>query len=324
MFSSIWEDLKREFKYGNAVSKLMIVNFSAFVLFYVTFGIVFLIKGAAVESSTMQKVQYLFSLPAKPWTLLLQPWSIITHMFLHVSVWHIIWNMLALYWFGRIVGDLINDRRVIPLYIMGGLAGGLAYFVSANLLGYTNNADAYAFGASAAVMAVAACAGKIAPDYLMHLILIGTVKLKWVVFTLVFINIMSMAVGDNIGGVFGHLGGAVYGFIFAAQLHAGRDWSLGFNRLFSRLGGSFKRMRTDRQERPQQQQQRRAHEQARARQTASMGSRSDKSKSGRAASDYQSMSQQEQVDAILDKIKQSGYESLSNEEKEFLFNASKN
>jgi hypothetical protein len=207
---------------------------------------------------------------------------------------------------------------------MGGLTGALAYFVSANLLGYTNNADAYAWGASAAVMAIAACAGKIAPDYLVHMILIGTVKLKWVVFTLVFINIMSMAVGDNIGGVFGHLGGAMYGFIFAAQLHAGRDWSLSFNRLFSRLGGSFKRMRTDRQERPQNQQQRRSHEQARARQTASMGSRSDKSKSSRTANDFQSMSQQEQVDAILDKIKQSGYESLSNEEKEFLFNASKN
>jgi membrane associated rhomboid family serine protease len=323
MFSSIWEDLKREFQYGNAVSRLMIVNFTAFVLFYLAFGIVFLIKGAPAEDGTMRQVQYLFSLPAKPWTLLTQPWSIITHMFLHVSVWHIAWNMLALYWFGRIVGDLINDRRVIPLYIMGGLAGGLAYFVSANLMGYTNNADAYAFGASAAVMAVAACAGKIAPDYLTHLMLIGTVKLKWVVFTLIFINIMSMALGDNVGGVFGHLGGALYGFVFAAQLQAGRDWSVGFNRLFSRLGGSFKRMRTERPEQPQNQQ-RRSHEQARARQTASMGGRSGNSKRGHATADYQSMSHQEQLDAILDKIKLTGYESLSNEEKEFLFNASKN
>ena len=142
------------------------------------------------------------------------PWAIFTHMFLHIGPFHILWNMLIFYWFGRIVGDLIGDQRVLPIYLVSGLGGALIYFLTANLLGTVSSV---ALGASAAVMGTALAAAILSPDRLMHLLLLGPVKLKYIVGALILLDFISVANNPNSGGAFGHLGGALFGWLFCVQ-----------------------------------------------------------------------------------------------------------
>jgi hypothetical protein len=238
-------------------------------------------------------------------------------MFVHYGVWHILWNMLFMLWFGRILGDFLGNQRVLPLYLLGGLAGSLLYFLSYNLLPYGGDEPGLALGASAAVMAIVTGAGTIAPDYTIRLLFLGNVRLKYLVGAVLFMYLISLTSGVNEGGHFAHFGGAFMGFLFVRQLQEGRDWSRGINQLLDRITGFFTgnfsfrsrrgprvAYRNPKADRPRQ-----------SRRTNSRGNaRSDDQHTG---------DHQERLDAILDKIKQTGYDSLDEEEKEFLFNASK-
>jgi membrane associated rhomboid family serine protease len=305
MFNSIWEDVKREFRTGNMVTRLIIINLAVFV------GInlirVFLYLGNAGQVPAFYSDLVHFFCISSDWKFLLtHPWGIITNMFLHEGFWHILWNMLFLYWFGRIVGDFIGNQRVLPLYIMGGLAGAILFFISANLLPYGGD-GVFALGASGAVMAIVVASGVIAPDYIMRLILIGDVKLKYVVAVLVFLDLIALANDINTGGHFAHLGGAAFGGLFVTQLRQGNDLSEPFNRFLAKIQAFFKTTQTP--PRPKVVYKNVRFEGKKRKQKEKM------SKDERI--------QQDRVDAILDKIKEKGYDSLSKEEKEYLFNASK-
>lgn len=305
MFNSIWEDVKREFRTGNMITRLIIVNIAVFVLVNII-GVLMYLGNQGNMPALYQDMIHFFCISSDWKYLLTHPWGIFTNMFLHEGFWHILWNMLFLYWFGRIVGDFIGNQRVLPLYLMGGLAGGLLFFISANLLSYGGN-GVFALGASGAVMAIVVASGVIAPDYIMRLILIGDVKLKYVVAVLVFLDLIAIAHDINTGGHFAHLGGAAFGGLFVTQLRQGNDLSEPVNRLFTKIQSFFKtngapprpkvvykNVHADRKSRKQKEEKKR-----------------------------EDTIQQERVDAILDKIKEQGYESLSKEEKEYLFNASK-
>lgn len=313
MVSSIWDDVKRQFNYGNMVTRLVIIN----VVVYIGVNLLWVILRIGSGWTTpeiYQDILQFFMLSSDWLHNLTHPWVFITSMFLHEGFWHILWNMLFLYWFGRIVGDFLGNHRVLPLYLLGGIVGGMAYFLSVNLLPYGGDATHYALGASGAVMAFVVAAGTISPDYYMRLLFIGDVKLKYIVFVLVLIDLIGMAGNINTGGHFAHLGGAFFGWLFVYQLRQGTDWSIPVNNLLDRLNSFFSGF-TSRPAQPSRGP-RVVHRQS-TRATRS-------SNKGEAASDpRQSSSYQEQLDAILDKIKQSGYESLTEQEKEFLFNASK-
>ena len=163
MLRTIWEDVRREFGYGNIVSRLIIINASIFVIINIVGIILFAVNGAK-PSPVFDKVVELFSMPANWKLALTHPWAIFTHMFLHTAFKHILFNMLFLYWFGRIVGDFIGYHRILPVYLMGGLVGMVFFMLSANLLDYSGR---YALGASAAVMAITTAAGTITPNYIM-------------------------------------------------------------------------------------------------------------------------------------------------------------
>ncbi|MFN7116947.1 MAG: rhomboid family intramembrane serine protease [Saprospiraceae bacterium] len=308
MLQSIWEDVKREFSYGNMVTRVIIVNVVVFILVNLI-NVLLKITGGWQPSSSFREIVEFFSLSSDGWFVLTHPWVIFTHMFLHVDFWHILWNMLYLYWFGRIVGDFIGNQRVMPIYLLGGLAGALLFFITANFLPYAPG-KVTALGASGAVMAMVVAAGAIAPDYIVRLLFLGDVKLKYIVFVLVVLDLLALANNINTGGHFAHLGGAAMGWIFVRQLREGRDWALPVNAVLDRIYRPFQR-----QARPP----RRPH-------MAYKNPNRPRTANRRATSSAptaEELSHQDRLDLILDKIKQSGYDSLTEDEKEFLFNASK-
>lgn len=312
MIGSIWKDVKQEFNYGNMVSRLIIINAAIFVSINILRIILFGANGARPNPLFDVIVEYL-SVNADGWKIILRPWTLITHMFLHVDFFHILANMIFLYWFGRIVGDFIGNQRILPLYFMGGMVGAAVYFIMVNLLQYGGS---YALGASAAVMALVTAAGTIAPDYIMRLLFIGDVKLKYIVAVLVFLDLISIANSVNTGGHFAHLGGAVFGWLCIVQLQRGHDWTQPLSTLFNRIARWWD-TQVNGYEKPKRGP-KVAYRNPKANRASD--SASDTSRKPAATS---SRNHQEQLDAILDKIKRSGYDSLTAEEKAFLFNASK-
>ncbi len=304
MLRSILDDVKREFSYGNMVTRIIIVNVAVFVLVHVVNIVLFFANGGT-PSPMFREFLHFFSMSSDWRHIVTHPWVIITSMFLHEGFFHILFNMLFMYWFGRIVADFIGNQRILPIYLLGGIAGGILYFVSANLLPYGEQGARYALGASAGVMAIVVAAGAIAPEYIMRLLFLGDVKLKYIVAVLVFLDLIGVASNMNTGGAFAHLGGAFFGWLFVRQLREGNDWARPVNQLLDGIGNFFRGF---------------GGEKSRKGPRVVYRNTSRKSDAKR---EKMENSHQERLDTILDKIKESGYKSLTDEEKEFLFNASK-
>lgn len=283
MFRSIINDIKIAFNNGSMLTKLIIINVGVYV--------VTAVMGALLpEFYTFHILPYL-ALPGDPVTLLYRPWTLVTHMFLHQGFWHMAMNMLILYWFGNIAGDLLGDRRILPVYILGGLTGALFYLASYQWMPMVGG---FALGASAATLAIVFTAVITAPDYSMHLILLGPVKIKYIGITILFFDIIGTSGTSNTGGHIAHLGGTLFGIMFVYLLRKGTDITSIFK--------LFKLKRT----------------------------RSTKLKISHKAAILQEKKNIPEkknivlrVDEILDKINQKGYDSLTDEEKEILYRASK-
>ncbi|MDX1477837.1 MAG: rhomboid family intramembrane serine protease [Saprospiraceae bacterium] len=304
MFASILEDVKQQFRFGNRITRLIIFNTAAFIAVNLV-KLIFTMSAGFQAGGGFQSFMSWLQLSSDIVHDFTHPWVFITHMFLHLGFWHFLFNMLFLYWFGRIVADLIGDDKVYPLYFMAGLSGALIFLITAPLI-YPATIPAY--GASAAVMGFVVASGVLAPDYVMRLLFIGDVKLKYIVFALVLLDLFSIANLSNTGGHFAHLGGAAFGWLFVVMLRQGSDLSQPFNRLldwFERLLSGGRKAAKPKKTR--------------------VFVRHVRERKGRRASDSGKApgDDQDRIDAILDKIKASGYESLTPEEKEFLFRASK-
>lgn len=206
---------------------------------------------------------------------------------MHAGFFHILFNMLWLYWMGQIFEEYLGNKRTIGLYLLGGLSGALFFVLAYNFLpafaGVVSGSTVV--GASASVMAIIIATATLLPDYTISLMFIGPVRLKWIAIFYVLIDFLSIA-GPNAGGEIAHLGGALFGFIYIKQLQRGHDW-------IGAIRGIFKS--------------------------------SSKLKVATRNSDRNSNSKprQEEIDRILDKISQAGYDSLNKQEKEVLFRASK-
>ena len=294
------------------VTRLIILNIAVFVI--VKLAWVFLRIGSGWEDSGLYRTIAEGLMFSSDWLHnLTHPWTIVSYMFFHEGFFHIFWNMLILYWFGRIVGDLIGNQRIWPLYFLGGLFGAITFFIAYNLLSIGEGGPYYMLGASAGVMSIVVASGVLSPDYVMRLLFLGDVKLKYIVGVILFMDLVGVASDINTGGHFAHLGGALMGWLFVLRLKEGTDWSKGVNRMTDGLGNLFGGLfggGGSRKIRVEQDGDR----------GGGFGRRRRSSRRGQRATDK---SQQERVDAILDKIRASGYDSLTDEEKEFLFNASK-
>lgn len=298
------EDAKREYRRGNMVTRLVMLNVAVFV--FVNILKIVLRAYYGFETNQMQgydDVINFLMISSDMWHNLTHPWVFITSIFLHEGFMHILFNMLFLYWFGAIVGDLVGDRHILPLYLLGGLIGGVAFIGSAILLNYGGGDPVYALGASGAVMSIVVASAVIAPEYEMNLLLIGRVKLKYIVMVLVFLDMISVANNTNTGGHFAHLGGVFFGWLYVQQLRTGNDLSVPVNNFFSSIKSFFGGLRKPK--------------------GPHVVYRNKSAKRPHASSDTHDLSHQEKLDSILEKIKKAGYDSLTEEEKEFLFKASK-
>lgn len=225
-------------------------------------------------------------LPSNLSVLLKHFWTPVTYMFMHAGWLHILFNMLWLYWFGQIFEEYLGKNRTVGLYLMGGLCGAFLFLLCYNTLPVFAHQDTTLVGASAGVMAIIIATATLLPDYSLPLFLIGPVKLKWIALFFVLIDFFGI-IGPNSGGEIAHLGGALIGFTYIKQLQKGNDW-------IAKAGGVFKA-------KPK---------------LKVVSNNSFKKSSGKP--------RQEEIDLILDKISQSGYDSLSKQEKEVLFRASSN
>ncbi len=302
MLQSIIADIRREFTTGNVISRLVIINVGVFILINSVHFALKIGNGGELPPLYADIVHF-FSISSSLLHNLTHPWVFITSIFLHTGFWHLLWNMLFLYWFGRIVADLIGEQKVFPLYLLGGLVGCFMFWGSAALFQYGGSGTIYALGASAGVMAIVVASGIIAPDYNMRLLLIGDVKLKYIVAVLVLLDIFGLASDHNTGGHFAHLGGVLMGWFFVFQLREGNDWSEGVNGLFAKVQQFFREDGS----RPR----------ARGKTTLVVKKRYKRQSEKLSEDEIQ-----ERIDQILDKIKVEGYQSLTQAEKDFLHNAS--
>lgn len=297
MANPIIEDIKLKIRSGNPITRLIIINVAVFLIISILRILLFLTGGSA--STFVNFVIDNISLPLSLQGIIHKPWTLITYMFTHIEIFHILWNLITLYWFGQILSDYTSPKKIIPLYLMGGVAGALITILLFSVVPvFQPYLDSPMVGASAGITAIIIAAATLVPNYRINLMFIGSIKLIYVALFVLFIDILSVASYNNIGGNIAHLGGALMGYVFILQYKKGRDWTLWINRFLDWIKNLFKI--------------------------------SPKSKMKvaykRGVSDedynYNKKVTQEQIDIILDKISKSGYESLSKAEKEILFKAS--
>jgi membrane associated rhomboid family serine protease len=310
VFSSIWTDVQQQYRYGNMVVRLILANVAVFL------GVHLVDLFLRIGSSSFP-LDWL-AMPMNANDLLYRAWTPITYMFLHWDFWHLLWNMLFLFWFGRILQDLLGNRRILPIYFYGGLAGAAVAFALLNLLPDQNGT--ILLGASAGVSAVLMAAATLAPNYEIMLF-VWPVRIKYIALARIVLDIIAVKGFVNTGGSVAHLGGVAIGYMFIRLLQQGTDLSLGFNSVLdgiSRLGsGLFSGRR-----RPGP---RVAHRQPQSAgpADADRAARRSRKPRSRVAVEEGISDKQARVDQILDKIGKSGYDSLSKDEKEFLFKFSK-
>ena len=298
---NIWQDIKWQYRYGSDLIKLILINIAVFIIVNLI-NIPFILFAKTVPFNLVD----FLSLYASPNNFVRHPWGIFTYMFIHEGFWHILWNMLGLYWFGQIVQDMIGKPKILPLYIFGGIFGGLLYMLAYNIFPLFSNAVAVSscIGASAGVMAIVLAAATIAPNFELGFAIIGPVKIKWIALVYVVLDLINIQ-GGNAGGHIAHLGGALFGFVFIKQLQSGNDFTKPFYAVTDFFTNLFKKKSNLKVEYKKE-----------------YVYTSEKNTKSNTAQQKETISKQEKLDAILDKINRSSYDSLSKEEKEFLFKIS--
>jgi len=317
----MWSDLQYEYRRGNAVVRLAMWNIAIYILVNLISVPIYL--SGIPHIQFVHFVQQWFYLPSDPLKLLFRPWTLVSYMFMHASIWHLIFNMLVLYWFGRITNDLIHNNKILPLYFLGGFAGALMFMISFNAFPvFWNSGSVPLVGASAAVMSILLSAATLNPQGHIRFIIIGNVELQYVALAMVVIDVLSIPF-TNPGGHFAHLGGAVMGWFFIFMLRRGVDLGTPFRAIFNFLSDPASiRRRSSKKKRSPKLSSRKAPETV----TSDTGSNNGKSTDGYGRSftqRYRNMTTEECVDAILDKINTYGYISLTDEEKDFLAKSSK-
>ena len=289
----ISDDIKKSFSSGSSLTRLIYINIAVFLAISVVSIIGFLLNNQALSLKALN----LFSVPSSIGALLLRPWTLITYMFTHKDILHILFNMLWLYWFGLIFLEYLDQKKLVAVYLLGGICGAVVYIVSFNIFPAFNPvvAESVAIGASASVMAVVVAIAVYVPDYSVNLLLIGRIKIKYVALA-IFILTSVMDFSVNSGGKLAHIGGALFGYVYTVNLRRGRDLGKGINKTIDFFATLFKPRRKLR---------------------VTYKKRSTDYEYNKARIDHQ-----EKINKILDKISKGGYDSLTKEEKDLLFSES--
>lgn len=296
----MFENLYKKYRDSDVVGKYIFVNVALYVLllFIGVFSVLF--NAGSLSADVLSFVE----LPASLGELALRPWTVFTYMFIHAGLWHILWNMFALYFFGKIFLNFYSVRHFVGIYILGGLFGALFFVLAYNLFPYFGPYLPFSrlLGASAAVLAIVVAAAVRSPQYRINLMFVGSVKLSTFALVVVAMSFLMLS-GENAGGNFAHLGGAFAGWLVADLLNKGKDLTQVVNGPIDWVSSLIVRLRTPRKRKTKF--------------TYTRGGRSaDYEYNARKKAD------EAEVDRILEKVKKGGYASLSEEEKKRLFEAS--
>jgi len=282
--TSFSSDIRYWLRQGNTINHLLFWN----IIVFLVMGTVYLIGRIAPTTGFVSA--FLFdnlSLHANVYAFIRKPWGLLTYMFTHLEFLHVLFNMLNLYWFGNIFRSFLGNQRVLPLYLLGGIMGGIAYLLVYNLA--FGGVNAPMIGASASVMALLiACATKL-PNYEIGLLFIGSIRLKWLALVVIILDLISLTQG-NVGGIVAHMGGALTGFLYIKFLNNGNDICQPLIWLFNR------RMRVETPKR----------------------SFKPKKSPLKLVKPSQEENKQLRLDQLLDKINDNGIDSLSPEERAWL------
>lgn len=292
----MFDDFKNAFqRHNNAHAQLIIINVVIFLVLAITNVFTTLFGVPEVFAKIFEQL----AMPTTLSKFLEKPWTLITHAFVHdiSGILHILYNMLAFYWFGKLIVEYLGSSKLIAIYVLGFLGGAIAVLLTHNLVPFYMAQPGVGYGASAAVNAVIIAAAILLPDYTFFLIFLGPVRIKYIALFFVIASFVG-SVGSNAGGDVAHLGGALMGFIYIKQLKAGVNWGGWITVTLDWFKDLFK-----------------------SKPAVKVTYRKEDKRSAKPASP--SKASQAEIDAILDKISDRGYESLTKEEKEKLFNASK-
>src|SRR5688572_24631619 len=219
------------------VQKLIVVNVIVFLFINIL---------DAVLGLFMQSIRHYFdvthwlAVPSGLPNLLTRPWTLLTYMFLHEDLLHILFNMLWLFWMGSIFLEYLGAKKLFSTYVLGGLSGALLYIVSYNTFPlFSNLGSIPMLGASASVLAITVGIATLLPDYTIRLLFFGNVPLKYLAAGTLALDLLSISSGSNPGGHIAHLGGALFGFFYIRSLRQGRDWAAGFNKLVDKIVSVF-------------------------------------------------------------------------------------
>ncbi len=280
--------------------QIILINIAVFIAVNII-GVLFFLGGAKEIGAFI--INYL-KLPINPELLVFRPWTLFTYFFFHSQFFHILFNMLFLYWFGDILTQFLGNKRLTAVYLLGGLAGAFIAILTVNLIpALTPFRGSFLVGASGAVYAVVVAAATLVPHVQMNLLFFGPVKISYIAAGYVLLSLFAIK-DENPGGNLAHLGGALMGFVFIWQLRKGYDWGAPFYRLSDWVTSiakpAPKKVKTYKSTYV----------------TVNQGQQV-----AEPASDHIT---QEEIDRILDKISLTGYDSLSKKEKQTLFKYSQN
>jgi len=287
--------IKEFFRKNDALTGFIAVNVAVFVLYHLVR--LFYVLFAALHHFPLD--QWL-AVPADTDMLLRRPWTLLTYMFFHQGTFHLLFNMLWLYWFGKIFRIYFSGWQLANVYILGGLAGALFYILSYNIFPVFSE-DKYfkiLLGASAGVLAVVMAISCYVPKYTINILFLGRVRLMTIALVSVVIDVIAISASDNPGGHIAHIGGALFGYFFGINMQKGKDITAWFGRFCAWIGSFFKpkpKLKVAYQRPP-----------------------TDDREYNR-----QRNENQQEIDRILDKISKGGYDSLTKAEKGTLFQQKK-
>jgi len=285
---SITEDLKNVFnRSGSGLTRIILINIIVFLIVNISNALL-----RFTESGT--SLVYWLALPGNTSLALKHAWGFLSYMFLHEEIFHILFNMLWLYWLGKIFVEYAGSKRLVGVYLLGGLSGGILFTIVAMISPFYFH-NTFLLGASAGVMAVVIATAVLLPDYVIHLLFFGPVRLKYIAL-ISFILTSLLDISQNTGGKISHIGGALFGLVFMLQYKNGRDITKPVTAFLDWVQSVFS------------------------------GRPKIKVSYRKKVSDedynFNQRAKQAKIDAILDKISKSGYDALTKEEKDFLFKAS--
>lgn len=293
---SINDDIRHQWRTGGMLKRLLIINIGVFVAIWAVELTGWLLGRRGLSLYLLDQLMGT-NVPA---ALLRKPWTPVTYMFTHQAPMHLFWNMVMFWFSGQIFQAILGEKRLLGNYLLGGLCGYAFYALGSVMPAHLAlGSNGPILGASAAVMGVFIGIASYRPDMPVEVFLLGPVRLKYLGIAVLLLDLIAIREGGNTGGHLAHLGGALYGFLAARQLANGTDWSGAFVDRLQRLSTFFTpkkgpRMRVE---------------------------KGPGRRGGVTDDDYNASrkQQQDRIDAILDKISRSGYDSLTKAERDFLF-----